>query len=56
MVMITFPPASVRALGEDGIKRLSWSVDASLELKGFAGERPRPMTQHAQVKFLTGRR
>lgn len=38
VAMVTFPPTVVRTLGEEGIKRLSWAVDASLELKGFAGE------------------
>jgi len=33
----------MRNQDEDAIKRLSWAVDASLEIKGFAGEyRPFP--------------
>lgn len=36
--MVTIPPSLVRSLNEEGIKRLSWAVDASLELKGFAGK------------------
>ena len=38
VAMVTLPPALARSIGEDGVKRLSWTVDASLELKGFAGE------------------
>lgn len=40
VAMITLPPVFARSLGEDGIKQLAWSVDASLELKGFAGMPP----------------
>jgi hypothetical protein len=36
--MITLPPSFVRNQDEDAIKRLSWAVDASLEIKGFAGK------------------
>lgn len=35
--MVTLPPSLVRTLDEASIKRLSWAVDASLEIKGFAG-------------------
>ena len=37
VAMATVPPSLVRSTDEEGIKRLSWAVDASLELKGFAG-------------------
>jgi hypothetical protein len=38
--MITLPPSFVRGLDEASTKRLSWAVDASLEIKGFAGTSP----------------
>jgi elongator complex protein 4 len=37
VAIITLPPSLVRNQDEDSIKRLSWAVDASLEIKGFAG-------------------
>jgi len=40
IAMITLPPSFVRGLDEASTKRLSWAVDASLEIKGFAGTSP----------------
>lgn len=40
VAMITLPPSFMKNQDEDAIKRLSWAVDASLEIKGFAGECP----------------
>ena len=49
--MVTLPPAFVRNLDEDGIKRLNWAVDASLEIKGFAGMST--ITQANMLDFIT---
>lgn len=37
VAMVTLPPSFVRNQDEAALKRLSWSVDAALEIKGFAG-------------------
>lgn len=47
--MLSLPASFVRNQDEDSIKRLSWAVDASLEIKGFAGMSCIPPRVHANV-------
>lgn len=43
--IITLPASLAKSLGDEEVKRLSWAVDACVELKGFAG-RSKPFTDH----------
>lgn len=52
VAIITLPPSFIRNQDEDAIKRLSWAVDASLEIKGFAGEHFSTYMDSADVQTI----